>query len=61
MFLNHSLDTFLTLQVKGTGCCSDKALSLNEQWLRPGTLDTGRNGLSLYPIPLAEDDNFLSL
>jgi hypothetical protein len=61
MFLNHLLDTLLTLQVKRTGCCSDKALSLNQQWLCTGTLNTGRNGLPLDPIPLAKNNDFLTL
>jgi hypothetical protein len=61
MFLNHFFDTLLTLQVKGTGRCSNKTLGLNQQWLCPGTLDTCRNGLPLYPIPLAKNNDFLSL
>jgi hypothetical protein len=61
MFLNNSFDTLLTLQVKRTGCCSDKALGLNQQWLSPGTFYTCRNGLTLYSIPFAKDDDLLTL
>jgi hypothetical protein len=61
MLLNNSFNTLLTLQVKGTGSCSDKALGLNQQWLGPGTLHTCRNGLALYPISFAEDNDLLTL
>jgi len=61
MLLNNSFNALLTLQVKGTSSRSDKALGLNQQWLSPSTLHTCRNGLALYPISFAEDNDLLTL
>ena len=47
------LDTLLTLQVKGTGRSSDKALCLHEDRLGARALKALRNGRPLYPIPFA--------
>jgi hypothetical protein len=55
--LDNFPDTLLTLQVKCTGGCSDKALSLNQQWFSPGTLNTGGNGWTLHSITFTNNNN----
>jgi hypothetical protein len=60
MFINNLFDTLLTIQVNSTSCCSNKALGLDQQWLSPSALYTCCNGLPLYPIPLAKNNNFLT-
>jgi hypothetical protein len=47
------LDTLLTLQVKGTGRGSDKALCLHEERLGARAPKALRNSRPLYPIPFA--------
>ncbi len=47
------LDTLLTLQVKGTGRGSDKALCLHEERFGARALEALRNSRPLYPIPFA--------
>jgi hypothetical protein len=50
----------LTLRVKRTGGCSDKALGLDEHGLGAGTPYAGFNGGSLDAVSLADDDDFLA-
>lgn len=61
VFLNNSFDTLLAFQVKCARRGSDKTLRLNQQRLRPGTLDTCRYGLTLYSIPFAQNNDLLTL
>ena len=58
ILLNDLFDTLLTLQVKCTSRCSNKTLGLNQQWFSPSTFHTIRNGLALYSIPFAQNNNF---
>lgn len=51
------LDTFLTLQVKGTCRCSHKALGLDQHGIGSCTLHTLSNGGALHTIPFSQDDN----
>lgn len=53
VLLRDLLDTLLTLQVKGTGRSSDKALCLHEERLGACALKALRNSRPLYPIPFA--------
>jgi hypothetical protein len=56
--IDRFFNILLTIQVKGTGRCSNKTLGLNEHWLSPGTLHTGFNGWALDSISFTNDDDF---
>jgi hypothetical protein len=56
--LHRLFNTLLTIQVKGTGRCSDKTVSFNKYWFSPGTLHTRLNGWSLNSISFTNDDDF---
>ena len=60
VLLGNLLNTLLTFQVKCSSCGSDKALGLSQHRFGTGAPDTGLNSWTLYSIPLAENNDFLS-
>jgi hypothetical protein len=50
-------DSLLTIQVKRTSCCSDKALSLHDHWFSTSILYAGFDGWTLHSIPFTNDDD----
>jgi len=60
IFINSLKNTFLTFQVKGTRCGSDKALGLGTNGFSPGSPQTCRYGRTLNAVTFSNDNCFFS-
>jgi hypothetical protein len=57
VLFDKPFDTLLTLQVKRTRSCSDKALGLRYYRFGTGTPHAVFNGWTLHSIPFTNNDN----